>query len=319
VKRKYSLLYGGRTRRCPGPKGPSKEIISAVIEMKRRNPRFGCRKIAEQISRAFAIDINKDVVRRILIQHYRPVPGNDGPSWLSVIGHAKDSLWSVDLFRCESILLKSYWIMVVMDTFTRRIIGFGVAPVDLDGPITCRIFNRSIAQQTPPKYLSSDNDPLFRFHQWLANLRILEVDEIKAIPCMPRSHPFVERLIGTVRREYLDRTLFGTKAILRGSWRITKPITTNTGVTAGWPGLRRLNGVAHPHHQSQNWSHIPGGDIATVYFRLQPPPELEFATDRFDQDDVRTKVAQNLSADKRTLIGQVEDSVGAQHRFASTL
>ena len=126
MKRKYSLLYSPRKRRRPGPKGPSRELIGAVIEMKRRNPRFGCRKIAEQISRAFAVEINKDVVRRILIRHYRPVPGGDGPSWLTVIGHAKDSLWSVDLFRCESILLKSYWIMVVMDVFTRRIIGFGV-------------------------------------------------------------------------------------------------------------------------------------------------------------------------------------------------
>ena len=118
VKRKYRLLYSPRKRRRPGPKGPSKELIAAVIEMKRRNPCFGCRKIAEQMSRAFAVEINKDIVRRILIQHYRAVPGGDGPSWLTVIGHAKDSLWSVDFFRCESILLKSYWIMVVMDVFT---------------------------------------------------------------------------------------------------------------------------------------------------------------------------------------------------------
>ena len=83
--------------------------------MKRRNPRFGCRKIAEQISSAFGVEINKDIVRRILIQHYRPLPGGDGPSWLTVIGHARDSLWSVDLFRCESILLRSFWVMVVMD------------------------------------------------------------------------------------------------------------------------------------------------------------------------------------------------------------
>jgi putative transposase len=155
--------------------------IGAVIEMKRRNPRFGCRKIAEQISRAFAVEINKDVVRRILIQHYRPVSGGDGPSWLTVMGHARDSLWSVDLFRCKSILLQSYWIMAVVDVFTRRIIGFGVAPADLDGPDICRLFNRAIAKQKPPKYLSSDNDPLFRFHRWLANLRILEVDEIKVV------------------------------------------------------------------------------------------------------------------------------------------
>ena len=214
VKRKYYLLYNSRNRHRPGPKGASKELIDAIVEMTRRNPRFGCRKIAEQISSAFGVEINKDVVRRILIRYYRPVPGGDGPSWLTVIGHAKDSLWSIDFFRCESILLKSYWIMIVMDVFTRRIIGFGVASADLDGPVVCRMFNRAIAKQTPPKYLSSNNDPLFRFHRWRANLRILEVDEIKTIPCTPPSHPFVERLIGTVRREYLDRTLFWNRGDL---------------------------------------------------------------------------------------------------------
>jgi putative transposase len=160
-------------------------LIAAVVEMKRRNPRLGCRKIAEQISNAFGLAINKDVVRRILIQHYPPAPGGDGPSWLSVIGQARDSLWSVDLFRCESILLQSYRVMVVMDIFTRRIIGFGVAAANLDGPGVCRMFNRAIARQRMPKHLSSDHDPLFRFRRWRANLRILEVDEIKTFPAHP--------------------------------------------------------------------------------------------------------------------------------------
>ncbi len=61
-----------------------------------------------------------------------------------------------------------------------------------------------------PKHLSSDHDPLYRFGQWQANLRILEVAEIKTVPYVPLSHPFVERLIKTIRREYLDRTLFWT-------------------------------------------------------------------------------------------------------------
>src|ERR1019366_2606357 len=154
---------------------------------------------------------------------FRRIPcmtlGHRGSPSLSPLRHCppnrvNSSLWSVDFFRCESILLKSYWIMIVRDVFTRRIIGFGVAPADLDGPVVCRMFNRAIAKQTPPKYLSSDNDPLFRFHRWRANLRILEVDEIKTIPCTPVSHPFVERLIGTVRREYLDRTLFWNRGDL---------------------------------------------------------------------------------------------------------
>ena len=58
--------------------------------------------------------------------------------------------------------------------------------------------------------LSSNNDPLYRFHQWQANLRVLELTEIKSIPYVPLSHPFVERLIGTLRREYSDNLLFWT-------------------------------------------------------------------------------------------------------------
>src|SRR5256884_1582451 len=108
----------------------------------------------------------------------------------------------MDLFRCESATLRSHWVLVVMDQFTRRIIGFGVHAGTVDGAALCRMFNRAIrGQRWMPKYLSSDNDPLYRFHQWQANLRILELTQIKSVPHVPLSHPFVERLIGTLRRE----------------------------------------------------------------------------------------------------------------------
>ena len=70
------------------------------------------------------------------------------------------------------------------------------------------MFNTAISTKSAPKYLSSDNDPLFLYHQWQANLRVLSIDEIKTIPYTPISHPFIERLIGTIRHEYLDHTLF---------------------------------------------------------------------------------------------------------------
>jgi putative transposase len=56
-----------------------------------------------------------------------------GPSWLSFIGHLKDSLWSIDLFRCESATLRTQWVLDVMDQYTRRIIGFGVHAGMVDG------------------------------------------------------------------------------------------------------------------------------------------------------------------------------------------
>ncbi len=143
VRRKYQWLFSASTRRRPGPKGPSKELIAAILEIKRLNLRFGCPRIAQQISHAFGVEIDKDVVRRILANHPLPKSGGSDPSWLSAIAEARDSLWSVDLFRCESILLKSFWVMVVMDVFSRRIIGFGVEPAHIDGISVCRMFNEA--------------------------------------------------------------------------------------------------------------------------------------------------------------------------------
>ena len=72
--------------------------------------------------------------------------------------------------------------------------------------------NRAIHTQTLPKYLSSDHDPLYRFQQWQANLRVLEIQEIKTVPYVPLSHPFVERLIRTIRIAHCNR---GVHSMLR--------------------------------------------------------------------------------------------------------
>src|SRR6516165_10314227 len=40
TKRKYRMLFSSKRRRRPGP--PAQELIDAVVEMKRRNPTWGC-------------------------------------------------------------------------------------------------------------------------------------------------------------------------------------------------------------------------------------------------------------------------------------
>jgi len=44
------------------------------------------------------------------------------------------------------------------------------------------MFNHAVADRPLPKHVSTDHDSLFRFHRWLANLRILEIEEIKSVP-----------------------------------------------------------------------------------------------------------------------------------------
>jgi putative transposase len=222
-----------------------------------RNSSWGCPRIAQQITLAFGLPINKDVVRRILAARYRPKPDSAGPSWLTILGHTKDSLWSLDLFRCESAVLHTHWVLVVMDQCTRRIVGFGVHRGVVDGVALCHMFNRAMGRQPAPTYLSSDHDPLYRFHQWQANLRILDVEAIRTVPYVPLSHPFVERLIGTIRRECLDRTLFWTAADLEAKLldfqRYFNGHRTHTGLGGRTPEPRTDEGSARASVSKYRW------------------------------------------------------------------
>ena len=110
--RKYRALFSQQRKRKPGPQGPSKELIDAIADTKRRNPTWGCPRIAQQIALAFGIPLDKDVVRRVLATHYKPDSDSCGPSWLSFLGHVKDSLWSLDLFCCESVTLRTHWVSI---------------------------------------------------------------------------------------------------------------------------------------------------------------------------------------------------------------
>jgi putative transposase len=113
-----------------------------------------------------------------------------------------------------SLTLRTHWVLVVMDQFTRSIVGFGIHRGIVDGSALCRMLQHAIQRQSLPKCLSTDNDPLYRFHQWQANLRVLEVTEIKTVPYVPTSHPVSGAPCGNPTSRMPGPTLFWTTADL---------------------------------------------------------------------------------------------------------
>ena len=75
VHRKYRLLFSSSCpRRKPGPKGPSAQLIAAIVEMKDRNPKFGCVRIAQQIAHAFGVETTKMSCAACLPNTFDPSP-----------------------------------------------------------------------------------------------------------------------------------------------------------------------------------------------------------------------------------------------------
>src|SRR6516165_5282186 len=70
-------------------------------------------------------------------------------------------------------------------------------------------------------------------------LRALEVTKIKIVPYVPLSHPFVERLIGTVRREFSTGLYSGQRQIWRRNYSISNTTIMGIEPMLGWMGARR--------------------------------------------------------------------------------
>ena len=116
----------------------------------------------------------------------------------------------------------------------------------VDGPALCRMFNQAISGQGLPTRLGLDHDPLFQFHRWQANLRILGIESLRTVPYVPVSNPFVERLIGTVRREYLDQLFFWNAADLEQKLSRFKDYFNQARVHQGLAGITPNRAAGQP-------------------------------------------------------------------------
>jgi hypothetical protein len=131
-------MFSAQTKRRPGPKAHQRNCLPLSSKSNDQTPQSALRLSSHCPTDLARLRPGDRQRRGAANSGESPSPNvwrqrGGGPSWLSAIAEARDSLWSVDLFRCESILLNSFWVMVVMDVFSRRIAGFGVEPAPIDG------------------------------------------------------------------------------------------------------------------------------------------------------------------------------------------
>jgi hypothetical protein len=119
---------------------------------------------------------------------------------------------------------------------------------------------------------------LFRFHRWLANLRVRKIEEVKSVPYAPVSHPFVERLIGTLRREYLDRAFFWNALDLARKLEAFRSYYNGHRVHRALAGFTPEQRAGAPSPAAATLEHCASSSTARICFRSQLPLDNKFAT-----------------------------------------
>ncbi|MFC5828464.1 integrase core domain-containing protein [Nonomuraea insulae] len=205
VARKWTFT----DRRRPGRPGTRQPVKTLIVRMAQENPTWGHRRIQGELAR-LGYNIAASTVWEILhAAGIAPAPRRAGPTWRQFLTAQAHAFIACDFLVVETVLLKRLYVLVFIEHGTRRLHLAGVT-AHPSGAWTVQQARNLVMELGDRiarlRFVIHDRDPLFTS----AFREVFEGEGLRIIttlPRTPRMNAICERVIGTVRRELLDRTL----------------------------------------------------------------------------------------------------------------
>jgi transposase InsO family protein len=124
---------------------------------------------------------------------------------LAFLRNQTKQLIAVDFFTVPTVTFRVLFVFVVLAHERRRVMHFAVTEAPSAAWAGQQIVN-AFPFATPPKYLLRDRDGIYGA-EFTKRVTALGVEEKPIAPRAPWQNPYAERLIGTIRRECLDRVI----------------------------------------------------------------------------------------------------------------
>jgi transposase InsO family protein len=244
VRQGFRLYWSWKSRGRPGRPRIDPEIGRLIRRMARENPLWGAPRIRAEL-RLLGHRLAESTVARYMDRREQP----PSPTWRSFLANHRDCLASVDFFVVPTVTFKLLYGFLVLSHDRRRVVRFGVT-AHPTAEWAARQVREAFPYDEAPRYLIRDNDGVYgnRFPECLAGMG---VEEVRIAPRSPWQNPYVERLIGSIRRECLDHVIVFNEAHLR----------------------RVLSGYFDYYHDSR--THRALGDNAPHPREIEPPARGE--------------------------------------------
>ncbi|MHC4742843.1 MAG: helix-turn-helix domain-containing protein [Planctomycetota bacterium] len=213
IAQKYD---GSENRTSPGRPQIAQEIVNLVIRFKEENPRWGYKKIRDQIV-YLGYQISKSTVKNILIENgYDPEPDLTVRStWHEFIKSHWDVLAACDFFTIELLVgrkLIRYTVFFVMELATRKVF---FAPIKLQPDATymkqvARILTDYGGFLRGKRYLIHDRDPLYNTAGFHDILRGSGIEPVTLPARSPDLNCYAERFAKSVKFECLNHLILSS-------------------------------------------------------------------------------------------------------------
>lgn len=205
----FKLYWTWKTRRSrKGRPAVASEIRGLIRKMSRANPRWGAPRVHGELLK-LGIDISQAAVSKYMVRHRKP----PSQGWRTFLDNHVGNWVSVDFFTVPTVNFRVLFVFVILAHERRRVVHFNVTDAPT-APWTGQPIVEAFPWDTAPGYLLRDRDGIYG-HEFSSRAEHMGIKEVKTAPRSPWQNPYVERLIGTLRRDCVDHVIVVDEKHLR--------------------------------------------------------------------------------------------------------
>ena len=204
----FRLLWTWKVRRGQRGRPPvSKEIRKLIRRMSRENPLWGAPRIHGELLK-LGIDIGETSVSKYMVRRRSP----PSQTWRTFLENHVKTTVSIDFFTVPTIRFQVLYVFLVLAHDRRRILHFNVT-AHPTAEWTGQQLREAFPFEEVPRYLLRDRDGIFGA-DFTKEVRNLGIEEVLSAPHSPWQRAYIERVIGSIRRECLDHLIVFNEASL---------------------------------------------------------------------------------------------------------
>ncbi len=192
----------------PGRPLIPREVRDLIRKMCRENSGWGARRIHGELLK-LGIDIGQSSVGKYMVRTRKP----PSQTWRTFLENHAKQLVSIDFFTVPTIRFQVLYVFLVLAHDRRRILHFNVTAHP-----TAEWVGQQLREAFPfdqlPRYLLRDRDAIFG-NDFREQVQDMGICEVLSAPRSPWQRAYIERVIGSIRRECLDHVIVFHESSLR--------------------------------------------------------------------------------------------------------
>jgi putative transposase len=198
-RRGFRLFWTWKSRQRTGRPAVPHDVRGLIRELSTANPLWGAPRIHGELQK-LGISVSQSTVAKCMRRHPRP----PSQTWRTFLTNHANQIMAADLFVVPTVTFRLLFGLVVLRHDRRRIVHLAVT----EHPTavwTAQHLRNAFPENDSPKYLLHDRDAIFA--DVATTIAAMNIQAVRTAPRSPWQNAYVERVIGSIRRECLDHLI----------------------------------------------------------------------------------------------------------------